>query len=230
MRKIQEGHSAKHNSAPRPLAGEDLAGMLADLNEQCLALLAEQALHPIPPAPPMFRELVDLWSQLDVSSRRRAAACPFLLMDAGFQDPYPWQWLSDQHAKARSGVYDTLRAPVTFGKFFTAPSLIDVARNVFANAWFIAQSHPGSATAYLGMPANCVALLRTCSMKQLMALADEHAGWLRPRWPGRPRIWRNLLEAGLSGDPLRLRMAQLHGRQLLAMELKAMDRVTGFVQ
>jgi hypothetical protein len=227
MWKNQEGHSVKLNNAERPLAGEDVAGMLADLNEQCLALLADQALHPIPPAPPMFRELVDLWSQLDIHSRRRAAACPYLLMDAGFRDPYPWQWLSDQHANAKSGVQDTLRAPVTFGKFFTAPSLIEVARNVFVNAWFIAQSHPASATAYLGMPANCVALLRTCSMKQLMELADEHAGWLRPRWPGRPKIWRNLLEAGLSGDPSSLQMARLHGRQLLAMELKAMDRLKG---
>ena len=230
MWKNQEGHPVKLNNAERPLAGEDVAGMLADLNEQCLALLAEQALHPIPPSPPMFRELVDLWSQLDVHSRRRAAACPYLLMDAGFRDPYPWQWLSDQHANARSGVQDTLRAPISFGKFFTAPSLIDVARNVFVNAWFIAQSHPASATSYLGMPSNCVALLRTCSMKQLMELADEHAGWLRPRWPGRPKIWRNLLEAGLSGDPSSLQMAQLHGRQLLAMELKAMDRLKGLAR
>jgi hypothetical protein len=148
-------------------------------------------------------------------------------MDAGFCDPYRWQWLSDQHANARAGVQDTLRAPVSFGKFFTAPSLIDVARKVFTNAWFIAQSQPLGATVFLGMPAHCVALLRTCSMQQLMDLADEHAGWLRPRWPGRPKFWRKLLEAGRSADPNALQYAQLQGRQLLAMELKAMDRSKG---
>jgi hypothetical protein len=221
------GAQGKLNSVERPLAGEDVFGMLTELNEQCLALLAEQALRPIPPTPPMFRELVDSWSQLDATSRRRAAACPYLLMDAGFCDPYRWQWLSDQHANARAGVQDTLRAPVSFGKFFTAPSLIDVARKVFTNAWYIAQSQPLGATQFLGMPAHCVALLRTCSMQQLMDLADEHAGWLRPRWPGRPKFWRKLLEAGFSADPDALQLATLHGRQLLAMELKAMDRLKG---
>jgi hypothetical protein len=221
------GTEGKLNNVERPPAGDDVHGMLTELNEQCLALLTEQALRPIPPTPPMFRELVSLWSQLDVISRRRAAACPYMLMDAGFSDPYRWRWLSDQHANSRAGVQDTLRAPVGFGKFFTAPSLIEVARKVFTNAWYIAQSHPSDATLYLGMPANCVALLRTCSMRQLMELADEHAGWLRPRWPGRPNIWRNLLQAGLSGDPTALELTRLHGRQMLAMELKALDRSKG---
>jgi hypothetical protein len=36
-----------------------------------------------------------------------------------------------------------------------------------------------------------------------------------------------LLEAGLSGDPAALETARLHGVQLLAMELKAMDRLKG---
>jgi len=83
MWKNQEGHPVKLNNAERPLAGDDVAGMLADLNEQCLALLAEQALHPIPPSPPMFRELVDLWSQLDVHSRRRAAVFLRIIVDDG---------------------------------------------------------------------------------------------------------------------------------------------------
>ena len=37
------GAEAKLNIENRPLAGEDIFGMLAELNEQCLALLAEQA-------------------------------------------------------------------------------------------------------------------------------------------------------------------------------------------
>jgi len=221
------GPDGKLNIGSRPLAGDDIFGMLTELNVQCLALLAEQALRPTPPTPPMFRELVDLWSQLDPASRRRAAACPYLLMDAGFCDPYRWQWLSDQHASARSGVADTLRAPLIFGKFFTAPSLVQVARQLFTHSWHIAQSQPLRAPLFLGMPGHCVALLRTCSMMQLTDLAEQHAGWLRPRWPGRPKIWRKLLEAGISGDPDELERARLHGVQLLAMELKALERLKG---
>lgn len=215
----------KLNIGDRPVAGEDIFGMLTELNEQCLALLAEQALRPVPPPPPMYRELVDLWGRLDAASQRRAAACPYVLMDAGFCDPYRWQWLSDQQANARSGIQDTLRAPAVFGKFFTAPTLTQVARQLFTTAWHIAQSQPISAPLFLGMPAQCVALLRTCSLRQLTDLADQHAGWLRPRWPGRQKVWRNLLEAGISGDEEELQMARLHGVQLLAMELKAMERL-----
>ena len=221
------GSDRKLNIAQRPPAGDDVFGMLTSLNERCLALLAEQALRPVPPTPPMFRELVGLWNQLDVTSRQRAAACPYLLMDAGFCDPYAWQWLSDQHANARSGVKDTLRPPVAYGGFFTAPSLIDVAKQVFIHAWYIAQSQPLEATLFLGMPAQYVSLLRTCSLEQLGELADQHSNWLRPRWSGRPRIWRALLEASISGDPEKLQKARLHGVQLLATELKAFDRLKG---
>jgi len=221
------GPDGKLNIATRPVAGADIFGMLAELNERCLELLAEQALRPVPPVPPMFRELVELWSQLDPASLRRAAACPYLLMDVGFCDPYRWQWLSDQHANARSGVADTSRAPLIFGRFFTAPSLSQVARSVFTGSWHIAYTQPLEATLFLGMPANCVALLRTCSLVQLTDLAEQHSGWLRPRWPGRPKVWRQLLEAGISGNPEHLQRARLHGVQLLAMELKALERLKG---
>lgn len=221
----------KHNIATRPVAGEDIFGMLAELNERCLALLTEQALRPMPPlpsVPPMFRELPDLWSQLDPAARRRTAACPYLLMDVGFSDPYRWQRLSDQHASTRAGVADTQRAPLVFDKgFFTAPSLHQVARSVFTGSWHIAQTHPLEAPLLLGMPANCVALLRTCSILQLTDLAEQNASWLKPRWSGRPKIWRRLLEAGICADPDKLEMARLHGVQMLAMELKAHERSKG---
>ena len=222
------GPDGKLNIATRPVAGEDIFGMLAELNERCLALLAEQALRPVaplPPVPPMFRELPDLWGQFDTAARRRAAACPYLLMEVGFSDPYRWQRLSDQHASARAEVADTQRAPLIFDRgFFTAPSLQQVARSVFTGSWHIAQTQPLEATLYLGMPAQCVALLRTCSIMQLTDLAEQHASWLRPRWPGRPKVWRRLLEAGICGDSNKLEMARLHGVQLLAMELKAHER------
>jgi hypothetical protein len=59
---------------------------------------------------------------------------------------------------------------------------------------------PAGAPLFLGMPSHCVALLRTCSLRQLTELADQHGGWLRPRWTGRTRVWRELLEAGICGE------------------------------
>ena len=56
---------------------------LVQLNEACLALLAEQAAVRSAPASPLLRQVGELWRVLDAGARRRAAACPYLLLDAG---------------------------------------------------------------------------------------------------------------------------------------------------
>jgi hypothetical protein len=208
--------SASNWEQPWP-CGETLR-TLAELNEQCLELLAEQALTHAPGAPPMFRELLDLWGRLDAASRRRAAACPFLLVDACFADPYRWRWVGGNRVGDRE--------PVPYSAFFTAPAATKVAHQVFTNAWYIVRTQPLGASLYLGMPARCAALLRTCTVRQVTELATQHAGWLRPRWAGRVPIWRELLVASISGEGLALEMARLHGVQLLAMELKALEQVS----
>ena len=228
---IEVARSADDNSnnPEEPYRGGEILRTLTELNELSLELLAEQALQQLAPAPPMFRELVDLWSQLDSTSRKRAAACPYLLMDAGFCDPYRWRWLSGQQPGGRTdGVYDReLREPVVHSTFFTAPSATKVAHQVFSNAWYIVQTQPLGAPLYLGMPAHCASLLRACTMRQVTELANQHAGWVRPRWTGRPMVWRQLLEAAVKDDAQALELARMHGVELLAMELKALDRVTG---
>lgn len=191
---------------------------LAELNEQCLELLGEQALQRAPNAPPIFRELLDLWSQLNAASRRRAGACPFLLVDAGFADPYRWRWAGGNRVSDQE--------PVSYGAFFTAPAAAEVAHQVFTNAWYLVRTQPLGAALHLGMPPYCANLLRTCTVRQLTELANQHAGWLRPRWVGRVRMWRELLAASISGENLALEMARLHGVQLLAMELKALEQVS----
>ena len=194
---------------------------LAELNEQCLELLTEQALLRSPSGPPFFRDLVDLWSQLNVSSRRRAATVPYLLVDAGFADPYRWKSVGNNLAGER--VCD--REPVTYTAFFTAAGAAKVAHQVFTNAWYIVRTQPLGAGLYLGMPSHCASLLRACTVRQVTELANQHAGWLRPRWAGRTGVWRELFSAALRGAGLPLERARLHGVQLLAMELKALEQV-----
>jgi hypothetical protein len=219
------------NNREQPWPCGDILKILAELNELCLELLAEQARQRASPVPPMFRELLDLWGQLDSTSRRRAAACPYLLMDAGFCDPYRWSWLGDQQVGARTteSVHD--REPTAYagayGTFFTVPGAAKVAQQVFTNSWYIVQSQPIGAPLFLGMPAHCATLFRACSMRQVTELANQHAGWLRPRWTGRPMVWRQLLEAAIKDEAPALELARMHGVELLAMELKALDRVTG---
>jgi hypothetical protein len=219
------------NNREQPWPCGEILKILAELNELCLELLAEQARQQVSSVPPMFRELVDLWSQLDSTSRRRAAACPYLLMDAGFCDPYRWHWLGDQQVGARTTARVHDREPVdyagAYGTFFTVPGAAKVAQQVFTNSWYIVQSQPIGAPLFLGMPAHCAVLFRACSMRQVTELANQHAGWLRPRWTGRPMVWRQLLEAAIKDEAPALELARMHGVELLAMELKALDRVTG---
>jgi hypothetical protein len=192
---------------------------LVDLNEQCLELLAEQAIlrTSTPTQSPMFQDLGDLWRRLDAHGRRRAATCPFLLVDAGFADPYRWRWVGGH----RTGE----REPTSFGTFFTAPRTSRVANQVFNNAWYLTRSQPMGAPLFLGMPLYCANLLRACSMRQVSELAEQHSDWLRPRWAGRPKVWRELLLAAISGDGQALERARMHGVQLLATELRALEQV-----
>lgn len=267
-----------------PLGPEDeIFSTLAELNEQCLEVMTEQAALRAPNAPPMFRDLADLWRQLDVGARRRAAACPFLLVDAGFADPYRWRWVSKQgtaasdqtqrappadaiaasprargttgtgidsgthvqsgvsgatrfgsHVSSHVGSAPAFRAhaisdrePLSYTALLPASSAVRVAHQVFTNAWYIVRAQPTGAPLFLGMPPQCAALLRACSIRQITELANQHSGWLRPRWAGRANIWRDLLASAIADDGHALEMARLHGVQLLAMELRALDQVQG---
>lgn len=205
------------NNWEQPWPCTETLKTLAELNEQCLELMKEEALLRTSPAPSIFRELVDLWAQLDGTSLQRAAACPYLLIDAGFADPYRWKWVG------ANGVGD--REPIAYGSCFTAVRTTNVAHQVFTNAWYIARTQPMGAPVFLGMPPHCASLLKACSMRQITELANQHVDWLRPRWAGRVPIWQDLLEAAISGDALELEMARMHGVQLLAHELRALEQL-----
>ena len=205
---------------------------LAEVNHRCLGLLAEQALvlgtsaltaQPLgtqPPgtqAQPALRQVGELWRALDERSRWQAAACPYLLLDACFGEPQRWQGLSG----SRVGEGSCAPQP----SFFTVPQTAAVARTVFVYAWSLVVNHSAGARLVLGIHPHCASLLGACTVAQIHELAERGSGWLRPRWAGRVRIWRELLVAAISGAGLALEMARLHGVQMLAMELRALEQV-----
>jgi hypothetical protein len=206
------------NNWEQPWPCTETLRTLAELNEQCLELMREQALLRTSPAPSILRDLVDWWAKLDGPSLRRAAACPYLLIDAGFADPYRWGWVGGNCIGDRE--------PIAYGTCFTALRATNVAQQVFSNAWYIVRTQPVGAPIFLGMPPHCASLLKACSMRQVTDLANKHVDWLRPRWAGRVRIWQELLEAALGGDALELEMARMHGTQLLAHELRALEQLS----
>jgi hypothetical protein len=186
---------------------------LVELNELCLSLLAEQAAVRGASASALLRQVGESWRLLDPAARRRAAACPYLLLDAGFADPLRWRPLAlPQVGDAAQGAYTA---------FFTVPAATEVARLVFTYAWHLARSQGAAARLLLGMPAPSAALIAHYTLRQIQALAESRLEWLKPRWPAHVQAWRDLLLAAAAGDAPALERARLRGLTLLAAEARA---------
>src|SRR6266853_1093329 len=150
---------------------------LVELNELCLELFAEQAAVRCAQPSLLLRQVGELWRALDIAARRRAAACPYLLVDAGFADPQRWR------RPAPLGVGDAGEA--AYGTFFTVPGTTEVARLVFTYAWHLAGARAGVARAAAGGG------LRRGAGARARALARAHvAGGGRPRLAARAHRWR----------------------------------------
>jgi len=191
----------------------EVADSLVGLNGQCLDLLADQALAQPAPGNLLLRLVGEVWRTLDEAGRRRAASCPYLLFDAGFSDPSRWRWLQGQHVQEPT--------PAPYTSFFTVPRASAVARQVFIYAWHLAQSKNTAAQLLLGMPTYCTQLISSCTLPQIHELAERHPEWMRPRWPTKVKVWRELLLAAASGEVVALENARMHGLQLLAAEFRA---------
>jgi hypothetical protein len=186
---------------------------LRELNELCLALLAEQAAAQGSAASALLQPVAELWRGLDGAARQRAATCPYLLFDAGFADPDRWRTSA---AAPQVGDAGTVR----YACYFTVPAATGVARLVFIYAWHLARSQSAAARLLLGMPAPSAALISHCTLRQIQTLSESHPEWLRPRWPDRIQVWRELLLAAACGEAPALERARLRGLTLLAAEAR----------
>jgi hypothetical protein len=187
---------------------------LAELNEQCLELLCAQAAAPAQSRPALLAQLEPLWSGLDTDARRRAARCPFLLVDAGFTHDADLPW------GAQSAVRDR-EPPPPRAAFFTVPRAVEVARLVLAYTWHLVRSERAAARLFLGLPARCAERMAGCSLRQALEAAEREPGLLRPRWSDRPGVWRELLRAAGSEESAGMDQFRTHGLQLLAADALA---------
>ncbi len=190
---------------------------LAELNEQCLELMCEQTVSGgARPRPALLAELEPLWRGLDAAARRRAARCPFLLVDAGFTRAAHGSRPGDLGVRDRDWV-------VHGGPFFTVARTVPVTRLVLAYAWHLARSEGPAARLFLGISQLCAARLASCTLRQMMQLAENDPGLLKPRWPDRVHVWRELLVAAAGGDRVGTEQFRIRGLQLLAADARASD-------
>ena len=191
----------------------ELLPSVMELNAQCVDLLIHQARSAREAALPLPCELRPLLLNLDLNARRRVAACPFLLMDAGFADSRRWLWAHG---------YEVCEAqPVTEAPVLSASRSTALARHIFAYAWHLSRSDRKAARMILGMSPATADVLSTYTLMQTVGLAEVHPQWLQPRWPRHLRMWRDLLDAAMSGEEFVLEQARLRGVQLLAAEARS---------
>lgn len=196
-----------------PSQGVDPAP-LAELNAECLGLLAARAAQGLDPlAPPLLAALRDEWADLTTQAVRRLAAAPFSLFDIGFARAPRWL-----ESRAR-GVSD--QAQPGENRFFAAHAARSITRRMLVYAWHLARSRPRAACLVFGTTIPAVEALAACSLSALELAGEGNADALKPRWAHQVPFWRELLSAASAGADTRLRELQLGGIQRLAAETLA---------
>ena len=196
-----------------PSQGVDPAP-LAELNAECLGLLAARAARGIDRrAPPLLVELRPTWAELSSQAVRRLSAAPFSLFDIGFARAPRWL-----ETRAR-GVSDQSQRSENL--FFDADAARSITRRMLVYAWHLARSRPRAACLVFGSTIPAVDALAACSLSALEAAAEGNAEALRPRWAHQVSFWRELLGAASADADARLRELLLGGIQRLAAETLA---------
>jgi hypothetical protein len=193
-----------------PVWAPALSGWLTELNQQLLEQLRRGAVaaETAPGAPHLTAALAEEWRALDPAAERRLAACPYLLLDAGFSQPERWERLSAARVMEA--------AP---GGYFRDRGGVALVRRALVLGWHLASSNPALARVSLAMTTATAECLARSSLMDLEALAERAPPWIAPRWEQQPRVWRQLLRAARAGDMAALRQAQLRGLQLLAARI-----------
>jgi hypothetical protein len=181
---------------------------LQEINSRLLDLMAFAASESSHPRLPLALELRDILDGMDFAARSRAASCPYLLVDAGFQDALRW---------ASAAV--ELEPVVTPAGTFPQKEALELAHMTLTFAWSLVRSHREGASLLLGLSPACAKIFADLRLQELQHIAANHYDWIRPRWESRPEVWRRLLTAAKGANVLPLNNLGLHGLHLFFGDL-----------
>lgn len=186
---------------------------VADLNAQCIELLAAMAAEGTRHCPALFAGQGAFWRELPPRAQQRLAAAPWLLADAGFDDTARWRSLEHRM------VHDL---PLQFAEaVFVGAGAADFIRRVLVLGWHLARAERQFARIVLGMSEACAERIAALRLQDLDWLALYRPGWVRPRWERQPQVWRHLLLAARDPRNGTLTQVGLRGLQLLASGMLA---------
>src|SRR5579862_819467 len=143
--------------------------------------------------PRLLLALREEWMGLDQAAIERAAACPCLLLDAGFAHPL---------FGARP-LPSVMEAPAS--GYLSGAEGVALLRRTLLLGWHLARANRVAARLLLGMSATTVQWLAASRLRELEALAEQRAASVMPRWEQQPRVWQQLLRAARRGQALQLR-------------------------
>lgn len=154
--------------------------------------------------PGLLCALREDWIRLDQAALERAAACPYLLLDAGLaQAGFP--------ERSPAGVME-----LSPSGYLCGAEGVALVRRALLLGWHLARTNRLAARVVLGMSGPAAHRLASSRLQELESIAERAAGGVRPRWEQQPRVWQQLLRVARRGPPLQLRAVQLRGLQLLA--------------
>jgi hypothetical protein len=181
---------------------------LREINARLLELLALASHNPGADSRSASGELHEILQHMDPAARERAAACPYLLVDVGFQDGARW---------ANAAI--DLEPPVGTPAFFPQAQGIELTHMTLTFAWSLVRSHRDAASLLLGIPTAIAVIIAELSLQELQHIATGHYDWIRPRWEHRPEVWRRLLATANSVKASSLVHLGLHGLHLFFGDL-----------
>lgn len=191
-----------------------LLAPIIEINERMLeqlhtAACVARAAHSVQDIPELLQRLLHDWCALDAAAQHRLAQCPYVLIDAGLDDPLRWQ------SSGALAVHETAEPRHRGAGLWMGEAWLALVRRTLLLAWHMARAQPLAARVLLGMGAASAECFAARRLADLDELAAQEAGRVCPRWHHQPQVWRQLLRAS-HGSVQELRWTQLRGLQLLA--------------
>lgn len=201
-------HRAKPSLLPPQWTGTATLELVRELNQRAIGTLADMAhMDSANCSLDFVRLYQNLWASLDAAACKRAARCPFLLVDVHFQSDEWWNWARTSSSTSRESTYSRNPFPENVAKELMYETLV--------LGWHTARSESRAASILLSMSPKVTTILAGLGLRDIHRIVAHHSHDLRPRWEDLPLFWRHLLLAAQSDDGAALHQAHLHGLQLL---------------